>query len=248
MFVNDCYSLARISRCHTRHSSLSSHMFWVPQRKLSAPQPCPVGTSDLPLLLQVFGAFLPAEQLLEAMCFLASNLVLESRFNPLDISHLLQEFIKQFSGKAVEVEVLLEAFYKITQGPTVEGRNMAIFAISALTHQHLKKVVGYLLQFPFRDCERVWKEVLTLADQEQLLHLMAEQLYQSPLAESSTQVQHLTSLLHAILRMEEYKAAVRHNFPQLLIALLGMVVNFHYDQEFLGGAKEVLHLLLGMVR
>lgn len=46
--------------------------------------------------------------------------------------------------------------------------------------------------------------------------------------------QHLTSLLHAILRMEDYKAAVRHNFPQLLIALLGMVINFHYDQEFLG--------------
>ncbi|XP_060132512.1 uncharacterized protein LOC132592383 [Zootoca vivipara] len=122
---------------------------------------------------------------------------------------------------------------------------MAIFAFSILTHQHLNKVVEYLLQFPFRDCERVWKEVLTSADQEQLLHLMAEQLYQSPLAESATQVQHLSSLLHAILRMEEYKAAVRQNFPQLLIALLGMVVNFHYDQEFLEGAKEVLHLLLG---
>ncbi|XP_060124580.1 maestro heat-like repeat-containing protein family member 7 [Zootoca vivipara] len=204
LFVNDCYSLAR-----------------------------------------VYGAYLPAEQLLEAMCFLASDLVVESSFNPLDISHLLQEFIKQFSGTKVEVEVLLEAFYKITQGPTVQGRNMAAFALSIMPHQHLAKVVAYLLQFPFRDCERVWKEVLASADQEQLLHLMAEQLYQSPLAESATQVQHLTSLLHAILRMEVYKAAVRRNFPQLLIALLGMVVNFHYDQEFLGGAKEVLHLLLG---
>nr|XP_034993053.1 uncharacterized protein LOC118095861 [Zootoca vivipara] len=179
------------------------------------------------------------------MCFLASDLVVESSFNPLDISHLLQEFIKQFSGTKVEVEVLLEAFYKITQGPTVQGRNMAAFALSIMPHQHLAKVVAYLLQFPFRDCERVWKEVLASADQEQLLHLMAEQLYQSPLAESATQVQHLSSLLHAILRMEVYKAAVRRNFPQLLIALLGMVVNFHYDQEFLGGAKEVLHLLLG---
>ncbi|XP_060124579.1 uncharacterized protein LOC132591210 [Zootoca vivipara] len=204
LFVNDCYSLAR-----------------------------------------VFGAYLPAQQLLEAMCFLASDLVVESSFNPLDISHLLQEFIKQFSGTKVEVEVLLEAFYKITQGPTVQGRNMAAFALSIMPHQHLAKVVAYLLQFPFRDCERVWKEVLASADQEQLLHLMAEQLYQSPLAESATQVQHLTSLLHTILRMEVYKAAVRRNFPQLLIALLGMVVNFHYDQEFLGGAKEVLHLLLG---
>ncbi|XP_053256935.1 uncharacterized protein LOC128419811 [Podarcis raffonei] len=96
-----------------------------------------------------------------------------------------------------------------------------------------------------RDCERVWKEVLALAEPEKLIHLMAKQIYQSPLAESATQVQHLTSLLHAILRMEDYKAAVRQNFPQLLIALLGMVMNFHYDQEFLGGAKEVLHLLLG---
>lgn len=122
-----------------------------------------------------------------------------------------------------------------------------------------------------RDCERVWKEVLPSADPEQLLNLMAEQIYQSPLAESATQVvrtnhllsgfllprvisrgscilqksresdlhpslfqQHLTSLWHAILRMEDYKAAVRQNFPQLLIALLGMVVNFHYYQEFLG--------------
>ncbi|XP_060138693.1 uncharacterized protein LOC132593185 [Zootoca vivipara] len=228
-------------------------------------------------LARVFGAYLPEEQLLEAMCFLASDLVVESSFNPLDISHLLQEFIKQFSGTKVEVEVLLEAFYKITQGPTVQGRNMAAFALSIMPPQHLAKVVAYLLQFPFRygalqagstglrerlarcracsespcchflsvDCERVWKELLASADQEQLLHLMAEQLYQSPLAESATQVQHLSSLLHAILRMEVYKAAVRRNFPQLLIALLGMVVNFHYDQEFLGGAKEVLHLLLG---
>ena len=40
------------------------------------------------------------------MCFLAGDLVVESSFNPLDISHLLQEFIKQFSGKAVEVMYL----------------------------------------------------------------------------------------------------------------------------------------------
>ncbi|XP_077787155.1 uncharacterized protein LOC144328336 [Podarcis muralis] len=196
-------------------------------------------------LVRVFGAFLPAAQLLEAMCFLARDLVLESSFDPLDISHLLQDFIKQFGGTKVKVEVLLEAFYKIAQGPTVQGRNMAVFAFSILAHHHLDKVVQYLLQFPFGDCERVWKEVLPSADPEKLIHLMAEQLYQSPLAESATQVQHLSSLLHAILRMEDYKAAVRQNFPQLLIALLGMVVNFHYYQEFLGGAKEVLHLLLG---
>ncbi|CAI5786903.1 Hypothetical predicted protein [Podarcis lilfordi] len=168
--------------------------------------------NDCYSLARVFGAFLPAEQLLEAMCFLASNMVLESSFDPLDISHLLQEFIKQFSGKAVEVEVLLEAFYKITQGPTVEGRNMAVFTFSILSQHHLVKVVEYLLQFPFGDCER---------------NLPPKCLF------------------HAILRIEEYKAAVRRNFPQLLIALLGMVVNFHYDQEFLGGAKEVLYLLLG---
>ncbi|XP_077787104.1 uncharacterized protein LOC114589881 isoform X2 [Podarcis muralis] len=196
-------------------------------------------------LVRVFGAFLPAEQLLEAMCFLARDLVLESSFDPLDISHLLQDFIKQFGGTKVKVEVLLEAFYKIAQGPTVQGRNMAVFAFSILAHHHLDQVVQYLQQFPFGDCERVWKEVLPSADPEQLLNLMAEQIYQSPLAESATQVQHLTSLWHAILRMEDYKAAVRWNFPQLLIALLGMVVNFHYYQEFLGGAKEVLHLLLG---
>ncbi|XP_053257923.1 maestro heat-like repeat-containing protein family member 7 [Podarcis raffonei] len=196
-------------------------------------------------LARVFGAFLPAEQLLEAMCFLARDLVVESSFNPLDISHLLQEFIKQFGGTKVEVKVLLEAFYKISQGPTVQGRSMAVFALSIMSHHHMEKVVEYLLQFPFGDCERVWKEVLASADPEQLIHLTAEQLYQSPLAESATQVQHLTSLLHAILRMEDFKAAVRRNFPQLLIALLGMVINFHYDQEFLGGAKEVLHLLLG---
>ncbi|XP_077787235.1 uncharacterized protein LOC114590213 [Podarcis muralis] len=196
-------------------------------------------------LVRVFGAFLPAAQLLEAMCFLARDLVLESSFDPLDISHLLQDFIKQFGGTKVKVEVLLEAFYKIAQGPTVQGRNMAVFTFSILAHHHLDKVVQYLLQFPFGDCERVWKEVLPSADPEKLIHLMAKQLYQSPLAESATQVQHLSSLLHAILRMEDYKAAVRQNFPQLLIALLGMVVNFHYYQEFLGGAKEVLHLLLG---
>ncbi|XP_053256947.1 uncharacterized protein LOC128419819 isoform X2 [Podarcis raffonei] len=196
-------------------------------------------------LARVFGAFLPAEQLLEAMCFLARDLVVESSFNPLDISHLLQEFIKQFGGTKVEVKVLLEAFYKIAQGPTVQGRDMAVVALSTLSHQHLVKVVEYLFQFLFRDCERVWKEVLASAEPEKLIHLMAKQIYQSPLAESATQVQHLTSLLHAILRMEDYKAAVRQNFPQLLIALLGMVMNFHYDQEFLGGAKEVLHLLLG---
>ncbi|CAI5788131.1 XP_034974734.1uncharacterized protein LOC118086845 [Podarcis lilfordi] len=189
--------------------------------------------NDCYSLARVFGAFLPAEQLLEAVCFLVSNLVPESSFSPLDISHLLQEFIKQFSGKA-EVEVLMEAFYKFTQGPTVEGRNMAVFAFSILSHHCLEKVVEYLLQFPFGGCQRIWKEVLASADQEQLLHLMAEQLYQSPLKESATQVEHLTSLLHTIFRMEEYKAAVCWNFPQLLIALLGMVVNFHYDQEFLG--------------
>nr|XP_034990946.1 uncharacterized protein LOC118094539 [Zootoca vivipara] len=33
LFLNNCYSLARVSRCHTRHSGLSSHMFWVPQRQ-----------------------------------------------------------------------------------------------------------------------------------------------------------------------------------------------------------------------
>ncbi|XP_077787108.1 uncharacterized protein LOC144328329 [Podarcis muralis] len=205
------------------------------------------------------------------MCFLARDLVLESSFDPLDISHLLLDFIKQFGGTKVKVEVLLEAFYKIAQGPTVQGRNMAVFAFSILAHHHLDKVVQYLLQFPFGDCERIWKEVLPSADPEKLIHLMAEQLDQSPLAESATQVvrtnhllpgfllprvisrgscilqksresdlhpslfqQHLSSLLHAILRMEDYKAAVRQNFPQLLIALLGMVVNFHYYQEFLG--------------
>ncbi|XP_053257012.1 uncharacterized protein LOC128419851 [Podarcis raffonei] len=196
-------------------------------------------------LARVFGAFLPAEQLLEAMCFLARDLVVESSFNPLDISHLLQEFIKQFGGTKVEVKVLLEALYKIAQGPMVQGRDVAVFLLSILSHHHLAKVVQYLLQFPFGDCERVWKEVLASAEPEKLIHLMAKQIYQSPLAESATKVQHLTSLLHAILRMEDYKAAVRQNFPQLLIALLGMVMNFHYDQEFLGGAKEVLHLLLG---
>ncbi|CAI5789852.1 Hypothetical predicted protein [Podarcis lilfordi] len=45
--------------------------------------------------------------------------------------------------------------------------------------------------------------------------------------------------------MEEYKADVRHHFPQLLIALLETISNFLYDQEFLKGAKELLHLLLG---
>ncbi|XP_053265116.1 uncharacterized protein LOC128423704 [Podarcis raffonei] len=153
--------------------------------------------NDCYSLARVFGTFLPAEQLLEAMCFLASNLVLESSFDPLDISHLLQEFIKQFSGKAVEVEVLLEAFYKITQGPTVEGRNMAVFTFSILSHHHLVKVVEYLLQFPFGDCERVWKEVSASANQEQLLHLMAEQLYQSPLAESATQVGNIEGFLYS---------------------------------------------------
>lgn len=47
------------------------------------------------------------------------------------------------------MEVLLEAFYKIAQGPTVQGRNMAVFAFSILAHHHLDKVVQYLLQFPF---------------------------------------------------------------------------------------------------
>ncbi|CAI5783006.1 Hypothetical predicted protein [Podarcis lilfordi] len=88
------------------------------------------------------------------------------------------------------VEVLLEAFYKITQGPTVEGRNMAVFAFSILSHHHLAKVVQYLLQFPFGDCQRIWKEVLASADQQQLLHLMAEQLHLGPLVESSTAVRH----------------------------------------------------------
>lgn len=47
------------------------------------------------------------------------------------------------------MEVLLEAFYKIAQGPTVQGRNMAVFAFSILAHHHLDQVVQYLLQFPF---------------------------------------------------------------------------------------------------
>ncbi|CAI5783135.1 Hypothetical predicted protein [Podarcis lilfordi] len=189
LFVNDCYSLAR-----------------------------------------VFGAFLPAEQLLEAMCFLARDLVVESSFNPLENARIHQAVWRHKSGGEGAAGGLLQDH----PGPTVEGRNIAVFAFSILSHHPLEKVVEYLLQFPFGDCKRVWKEVLASAAQEQLLHLTAEQLYQSPLAESATQVQHLTSLLHAILRMEDYKAAVRWNFPQLLIALLGMVVNFHYDQEFLG--------------
>ncbi|CAI5799391.1 retrovirus group K member 113 Gag polyproteinpolyprotein-like-like [Podarcis lilfordi] len=83
---------------------------------------------------------LPAEQLLEAKCFLASDLAVESTFEPLDISHLLQEF----SSKAVEVEVLLEASQKITPESTMESREVAILA-----YHHLEKVVEYLLQFPF---------------------------------------------------------------------------------------------------
>ncbi|CAI5783035.1 XP_034995939.1uncharacterized protein LOC118097306 [Podarcis lilfordi] len=181
-------------------------------------------------LARVFGAFLPAEQLLEAMCFLARDLVVESSFNPLDISHLLQEFIKQFGGTKVEVKVLLEAFYKISQGPTVQGRSMAVFALSILSHHHLAKVVAISPPVSFRVISR--DSCILQKSRESDLH---PSLFQ----------QHLTSLLHAILRMEDYKAAVRRNFPQLLIALLGMVMNFHYDQEFLGGAKEVLHLLLG---
>ncbi|XP_077778692.1 uncharacterized protein LOC144326189 [Podarcis muralis] len=97
-----------------------------------------VDLSDLHLLFQV--TFLPAEQLLKAKCFLASDLAAESTFEPLDISHLLQEF----SGKAVEVEVLLEAFQKITPRSTMESREVAI-----LVYHYLEKVVEHLLQFPF---------------------------------------------------------------------------------------------------
>ncbi|CAI5794261.1 Hypothetical predicted protein [Podarcis lilfordi] len=96
-------------------------------------------------LLEV--TFLPAEQLLEAKCFLASDLAVESIFEP----WTSPTCCKEFSGKAVEVEEVL-------------------------------------------------------ADQQQLLHLKAEQLHQSPLAESATAVQHLTSLMHTIRRMDEYKA------------------------------------------
>lgn len=48
------------------------------------------------------------------------------------------------------MKVLLEGFYKISQGPAVQGRSMAVFALSILSHHHLATVVEYLLQFPFR--------------------------------------------------------------------------------------------------
>lgn len=44
----------------------------------------------------------------------AGDLATQSSFMPLDISHSLQVFIKQFSVKVVKVEVLLETFHKNT--------------------------------------------------------------------------------------------------------------------------------------
>lgn len=82
-----------------------------------------------------------------------------------------------------------------------------------------------------------------MADDQKLLHLMARQMYQSPLVGSATVVQHLTNLLHTILKMEEYEAAVCRQFPQLLIAVLGMIINFLHGKESLIGAEEPLQLL-----
>ncbi|CAI5793931.1 Hypothetical predicted protein [Podarcis lilfordi] len=82
---------------HVRRSWFSPQLEQVPQDAAGAPIP----TLFINNCSSQSG-FLPVEQLFKAMYFIASDLAVQSTFNPLDISHLLQEFIKQFHSTAVE--------------------------------------------------------------------------------------------------------------------------------------------------
>ncbi|CAI5781541.1 Hypothetical predicted protein [Podarcis lilfordi] len=55
-------------------------------------------------VIWVFGAYLPPEQLLQAVCYLAKDLAVEVIFLPLIIYDLLQEFLEEIkiSGRATE--------------------------------------------------------------------------------------------------------------------------------------------------
>lgn len=94
-------------------------------------------------LPMVFDAYLPPEQLLEAVCYLARDLAVKGI--SLKIHALLHQFLDEFSGKAVQVKLLLEAFLQNAKGPSMEQWKMALFAFSVLAKQCPESMVGYLL-------------------------------------------------------------------------------------------------------
>ncbi|CAI5782471.1 Hypothetical predicted protein [Podarcis lilfordi] len=124
------------------------------------------------VLPMVFGAYLPPEQLLEAVCHLARDLAVKGIFMPLKIHALLHQILDKFSGKAMQVELLLEAFLQNAKGPSMEQQKVALFAFYVLAKQCPENVMGYLLQFPLSDSGKIWKVVLSSADHPHLIHLL----------------------------------------------------------------------------
>ncbi|KAJ6652049.1 hypothetical protein lerEdw1_015466, partial [Lerista edwardsae] len=88
---------------------------------------------------RVFGAFLPAPQLLEAIQLLAA---LPDSFSWLDGFALMQELLDQFLHKTLKIEDVLERL-GLQAGP------VAFWVLRALAKSHSEKLLEAFLHLPF---------------------------------------------------------------------------------------------------
>ncbi|XP_053100205.1 uncharacterized protein LOC128322623 isoform X2 [Hemicordylus capensis] len=192
-------------------------------------------------LAMVFGGFLSSEQLLEVMHFLAGDLTTEGSFDLLNIFHLPREFIKQFSGKSVWLEELLDHLFIRLKDRVPHGQDIALLAFPVLAVDHLEEVVLYLLKHPFSKCQEHWQAIFSAADHSQILAEVAKWM-----PECSRVATRAVRVLYLFLNSND-KQAVKERFPHLLLALLQQISARLEENLGVIESLETLYLLLRTV-
>ncbi|KAH0631256.1 hypothetical protein JD844_005517 [Phrynosoma platyrhinos] len=190
-------------------------------------------------LAMVFGGYLPPKELFEAMNFLGGDAA--DFFGFFDVYCLFRELIRQFSGKSVMVQELLELLY--ANSKSRKKNSVATLAISVLATLHLKEVVSFLLEHSFRTCEDIWQAIFDSADPNQLIQLLLAKMDEK--LEVNTVVQHATQVLYSLLKVDEYKDYFKDHFSVLFLTLLGQISSsFQENKLLMREPMETLQLLV----
>ncbi|XP_042295208.1 uncharacterized protein LOC121915247 [Sceloporus undulatus] len=194
----------------------------------------------------VFGGYLPPKELLEAMNFLGGDA--EDFFGFFDVYYLFRELIRQFSGKSVMVQELLELLYVNSKSRKDKKENsVAVLAISVLATLHLQEVIDFLLEHSFSNCEAIWQAVFDSADPDQLMQLLLAKMQEK--LGVNTVVQHATQVLHKLMKVDAYEDLFKDHFSILFLALLEQISSsFQQDKLLVREPMETLRLLVHTLR
>ncbi|XP_053098615.1 uncharacterized protein LOC128321989 isoform X1 [Hemicordylus capensis] len=172
------------------------------------------------------------------MHFLAGDLTTEGSFDLLNIFHLLHEFVKQFSGKSMWLEELLDHLFIWLKDRVPHGQDVALIAFPILAVDHLEEVVLYLLKHPFSKCQEHWQAIFSAADHSQILVEVAKWM-----PECSRVATRAVQVLYLFLKSNDKQA----DFPHLLLALLQQISARLEENRGVIESLETLHLLLRTV-